>query len=197
LSRILTVAALAVIGLLWVRLLIVQPRAGRPGPYTQNMQRSPLAGEKLAEVTGQAERLAEAARRGERQSAILQLTAGEINSLLMEEPGLRGVLEEARVSAPEVRFQPGRIITTATVEAAGAPVRVTAEGRLAARGGMLLYSSDRVRVAGLPAPRAIREAVETRIQDAFRRVERQAKARVDRVSISRDQITLHLSSRPE
>jgi hypothetical protein len=198
-GRLITLAVLAVIGLLWIRLLVVQPRAGSEDVrrYPLQSAQTPIAQRKLQQITGEANRLTDAARRGEVRSAVLRLSAGEINAILSEQPEVIGVTEESRVRAAEVRLQPGRIITTATIEAAGAPIRVTAEGQLSARGGLLLYAPETVRVAGLPAPRPIRDAVQTRIQEAFRRVEQQARARVNRVVVGRDQITLHLSSQPQ
>jgi hypothetical protein len=194
-GQVVTVAALSAIGLLWLRLLFVQPPAGDAYDRRDPTQ-TRVARHKMDEVSVEASRLAAAARRGESRSTVLLLSAEEINALLATQPEVRGVLDDARISEPEVRLQHGRVITSATVIAGGTPVRLTAEGTLAARGGMLIYASDTVRVAGVPAPARVRAAVETRIAEAFHRVEQQAHARVDRVIVDRDRIKLYLSSEP-
>ena len=76
-------------------------------------------------------------------------------------------------------------------------VPVTAEGTLTARGGALLYASDRVRLAGVPTTGSVRETVDSRIQEAFRRLQQRTHARVGRVTVGRDRITLYLRSRSE
>jgi hypothetical protein len=194
-GQVITVVALAVIGLLWLRLLLVHPPTGDAWERRDPRQ-TRVAQRKMDEVTGTASRLAAAARRGESRSTVLQLSADEINALLATQPEVRGVLDDAKISDPEVRLEPNRVITRATVVAGGTPVALTAAGTLTARSGMLIYTSDSVRVAGVPAPSRVRAAVETRIAEAFHQVEQQAHARVDRVSVVRDRITLHLSSEP-
>ena len=80
--------------------------------------------------------------------------------------------------------------------ASPSPSRAHTEGELAARHGMLLYASDSVRVAGVPASPAVRAAVDARIQAVFGQIQQRVRARVDRVTIGRSRITLYLSSRP-
>jgi hypothetical protein len=195
-GRLVTLAGLVLIGLLWARLLIVQPRA-EEGGEPSDPRRAQLAQRKLTELSGALSRLSNAARHSEARSTTVQFSTAEINAMLSEEPEVRGALEEARISSPEVRLQRGRVITTATVERGSVAVPITAEGELSARGGMLLYASDRVRVAGIPTTGSVRDAIDSRIQDAFRHLEQQVHARVDRVTVGRDRITLSLSSRPE
>lgn len=194
-GRLATVAALVLIGLLWLRLLLVQPHVDETGGRIDPRQ-AQRAQRKLDEVSGEARRLAEAARRGESRATILFLSAEEINALLTAQPEVRGVLARSRIRDPEVRLRSGRVITTATIQTAGLPARVTADGQLEARSGMLLYASESVHVAGVPAPAPLRAAVDARIQEAFRRVQHEAHARVDRVTVGPNRITLYLSSRP-
>lgn len=190
-----TLAALVVVGALWARLLLVQPRAEEAFAPVDSPQ-ARAARQKLDEVSGAVSQLKAAAKRGETQTTILRLSDSDINSMLATQPEVIGALEDARVRDPLVRIEEGRIVTTATVEKGQMPVSLRAEGHLAARSGMLLYASRSVRVGGLPAPAAIRAAVDSRIQAAFRQFERQSQARVDRVTVTDDRITLHLSSRP-
>ena len=196
LGRVVTVGALAVIGLLWARLFFIHPQAeGLLEPADPGQAQ--LAQRKLGELSSAVSRLDTAARRGEAQSTTLQFSAAEINAMLAAEPELQGALAEARITSPEVQLRPGRVITTARIEKATVTVPVTAEGELLARGGMLLYASDSVRVAGVPASASVRAAIDTHIQEAFRRLEQRVHARVDRVTLGRSRMTLSLSSRPE
>jgi hypothetical protein len=195
-GRVATIVALGVIGLLWLRLLVVQPRADQSyAPI--NSRQARLAREKRSELTGALGRLADAARKGEARSTVLRLSSADLNAILTAQPEVQDALAEARVRDFQVRIETGRVITSATVEKAGVPILVTAEGQLGAREGMLLYASDSVRVHGLPAPAPIRRAVDGRIQEAFRQLEEKAGARVDRVTVGRDRIALHLSSAPD
>ncbi len=195
-GRAFTLTALGIVGLLWVRLLVVQPRAqDMDAPADLDQKR--IAARKLTEVNGTIGRLARASRKGEARAAVLRLSAGDINALLVAEPEVRGALEEARIHDPRVELQEGQVVTTATVERAGLPFTLTAQGRLAAHGGALIYASDSVRVRGVPAPAAIRDAVDARIQAAFRQLEEKAGARVDHVTVGSGQITLRLTSAPE
>ena len=196
LGRVVTVGALAVIGLLWARLFFIHPQAeGLLEPADPGQAQ--LAQRKLGELSSAVSRLDAAARRGEAQSTTLQFSTAEINAMLAAEPELQGALAEARITSPEVQLRPGRVITTARIEKATVTVPVTAEGELLARGGMLLYASDSVRVAGVPASASVRAAIDTHIQEAFRRLEQRVHARVDRVTLGRSRMTLSLSSRPE
>jgi len=191
-----TVGALVVIGLLWGRLFFIQPKAeGLLEPA--DSRQTQIVERKLGELSSAVDRLSEAARHGKAQSTTLQFSAAEINAMLAAEPELQGALAEARITSPEVQLRPGRVITTARIEKATVTVPVTAEGELLARGGMLLYASDSVRVAGVPASASVRAAIDTHIQEAFRRLEQRVHARVDRVTLGRSRMTLSLSSRPE
>jgi hypothetical protein len=195
-GRVATVAALAVIGLLWARLLIVQPHA-EVGGEPADPQRAQLAQRKLTELSGALNRLSDTARHGATGVTTVQFSTAEINAMLTEDLEVRGALEDARISSPEVRLQRGRVITTATVERGSVAVPITAEGELAVRSGMLLYASDRVRLAGVPTTGSVRDAIDGRIQEAFRRLEQRTHARVNRVTVGPDRITLYLSSRGE
>jgi hypothetical protein len=191
-----TVGALVLLVLLWARLFFIQPRAeGLLEPA--DPRQTQIAERKRSELSGAVQRLSAAARHGEARSTNLQFSAAEINAMLAAEPDVQDALAEARISAPEIRFQPGRVITTASVEKATVPVPITAEGELSARGGLLLYASTSVRVAGTPASPPVRAAVDARIQAAFHHVEQQLHARVDRVTLAHNRMTLSLSSRPE
>jgi hypothetical protein len=195
LGRAITVGALAVIGLLWLRLLVVHPHASDPAwvdpRQQQQMQR------KLTEISGAVDQLQQASQRGETRHTVVHLTAGDVNAMLAAQPEVRTALEVARVHDPHVRLEKGRVITTATVERRGVPLPVQAEGRLAARDGLLLYASESVRVGGMTAHVAIRRTVDARVQDAFRRLEEKTNAHIDRVTVGPDLITLSLTSEPE
>jgi hypothetical protein len=194
-GRVVTVGVLVLVGLLWARLFFIQPRAeGLVEPA--DPRQTQIAERKLTELSGAVHRLSAAARHGEARSTTLQFSAAEINAMLAAEPDVQGALAEARISAPEIRFQPGRVITTASVEKATVTVPITAVGELSARGGILLYASDSVRVAGTPASPSVRAAVDARIQEAFHHIEQQLHARVDRVAIGHNRMTLSLSNRP-
>jgi hypothetical protein len=195
-ARVVTVAALVVTGLLWARLLVVHPRA-EDGGEPSDPQRAQLAQHKLTELSGALNRLSDAAHHGKASATTVQFSAAEINAMLVEDSEVRGALEDARISSPEVRLQPGRVITTATIERRSVAVPITAEGELTARSGILLYASDRVRLAGVPTTGSVRDSIDGRIQEAFRRLEQRTHARVDRVTVGRDRITLYLSSRAE
>jgi hypothetical protein len=195
-GRVVTLAALVLIGLLWARLLLVQPRAD-VGGAPNDPRRAQLAQRKLTEISGALDRLSAAAHKGQTGATTVQFSTAEINALLTDDPEVSGALEDARISSPEVRLQNGRVITTAMVERGSVGVPIAAEGELAARGGMLLYASDRVRVAGVPATGAIRDTIDSRLQEAFRHLERRTHARVDRATVGRDRITLYLSRREE
>jgi hypothetical protein len=195
-GRAVTVGVLVLVGLLWARLFFIQPKAeGLIEPADPGQTQ--IAERKQSELSSAVRRLSEAARRGEARSSTLQFSAAEVNAMLATEPGVQDSLAEARISAPEVRFRPGRVITSARVEKATVTIPVTAEGELSARGGMLLYASDSVRVAGAPASPSVRAAVDARIQAAFHQIEQQLHARVDRVTLGRNRMTLTLSSQPE
>jgi hypothetical protein len=190
-----TVGVLVLVGLLWARLFFIQPKAeGLIEPA--NPRQTEIAERKLTEISGAVNRLSDAAQHGEVRSTPFQFSAAEINAMLAAQPDVQDALAEARISSPEIRFRPGRVITTARVEKATVTIPVTAEGELSARGGMLLYASDSVRLAGAPASPSVRAAVDARIQAAFHPIEQQLHARVDRVTISRNRMTLYLSSRP-
>jgi hypothetical protein len=191
-GRVVTLTALALIGLLWARLFLVQPHADGGGD-SLDPRRAQLAQRKLTEVSGALDRLSDATHRGEAGAATVQFSTAEINAILTDDPEVRGALEDARISSPEVRLQHGRVITTAMVERGSVAVPIAAEGELAARGGILLYASDRVRVAGVPTTGSVRDTIDNRLQEAFRRLEQRAHARVDRVAVGRDRITLYLS----
>ena len=195
-GRVVTMGILVLVGLLWARLFLLRPLA-EEGGAASDPRRAQLAERKLTELSGALDRISDAARHGKSGSTVVQFSTAEINAMLAEEPDVQGALEDARISTPEVRLQGGRIITTASVERGSVPVPITAEGELSARGGMLLYASDRVRVAGFPTTGSVRDAIDSRIQEAFRRLEQRAHARIDRVTVGRDRITLYLSSRPE
>jgi hypothetical protein len=195
LGRALTLATLTVIGVLWARVLFVQPHAEEGfGPV--DSQQAEAGQQKLAEVSGAVSQLKAASQRGETRTRVLRLSDSDINAMLTAQPEVLGALEDARVRDLLIRIQDGRIITTATVDKGQVPFNLRAEGHVAARGGMLLYASTSVRVGGLPAPAGIRDAVDAQIQSAFRQFERQAQARVDRVTVKDDRLTLHLRSRP-
>jgi hypothetical protein len=195
-GRVVTVGGLVVSGLLWARLFFIQPKAeGLVEPA--DPRQIQIAERKRGELSSAVNRLSAAARHGEARSTTLRFSAAEINAMLATEPDVQGALAAARISDPEIRFRLGRVITTASVEKATVTIPVTAEGVLSARGGMLLYASDSVRVAGAPASPSVRAAVDARIQTAFHHIEQQLHARVDRVTIGRNRMTLSLSSRPE
>lgn len=195
-GQIATLAVLAVVGVLWARLILVHPRAEEAFLPADTPQ-SRIARQKLSEVSGAVTQLRAASQRGETRTRILRLSDSDINGMLAAQPEVVGALEDSRVRDLLIRIDEGRIITTATVEKGQIPVNLRAVGHLAARSGMLLYASRSVRVGGLPAPAAIRTAMDARVQAAFRQFERQSQARVDRVTVSEDRITLYLSSRPE
>jgi len=194
-GRVVTVAVLILIGLLWARLFVIHPRA--EFGTASAPQRAQLAQRKLTELSGALSQLSDASHRGKSGATTVQFSAAEINAILAEDPELRGAFEDARISPPEVRLQQGRVITTATIERNTVEVPVTAEGTLTARGGALLYASDRVRLAGVPTTGSVRETVDSRIQEAFRRLQQRTHARVGRVTVGRDRITLYLRSRSE
>jgi hypothetical protein len=195
-GQIATVAALALIGVLWARLLLVHPEAEEVF-HPADAARVQIAQRKLDEVSGAVNQLKAASQRGEKRTRVLRLSDADINGMLAAQPEVLGALEDAQVRDLLVRIEDGRIITIATVQKGQMPVSLRADGYLAARSGMLLYASSDVRIGGLPAPETIRTAVDTRIQAAFRQFEQQSQARVDRVSVTGDRITLRLSSRPE
>jgi hypothetical protein len=195
-GRVVTLAALALIGLLWARLFLVQPRAGVGGDSI-DPRRAQLAQRKLTEISGALDRLSAAGHRGKTGATTVQFSTAEINALLTDDPEVSGALEDARISSPEVRLRPGRVITTAMVERGSVAVPIAAEGGLAARGGMLLYASDRVRVAGVPTTGSVRDTIDSRLQEAFGRLQQRTHARVDRVTVGPDRITLYLSRREE
>jgi hypothetical protein len=194
-GHVVTIGALALIGLLWLRLFFIQPKAEGLFEPADSRQ-TQIAERKLDELSSAVDRLSDAARHGKARSTTLQFSAAEINAMLAAEPELQGALAESRITSPEVHLQNGRVITTARVEKASVTVPVTAEGELAARQGMLLYASDTVRVAGVPASPSVRAAVDARIQAVFGQIQQRVRARVDRVTVGRSRITLYLSSRP-
>jgi hypothetical protein len=191
-----TVGALVLIGLLWARLFFVQPRAEGLFEPADSRQ-TQIAERKLGELSSAVERLSDAARHGKASSTTVQFSAAEINAMIAAEPDVQGALSESRISSPEVRLENGRIVTAARVEKGTIAVPVTAEGELAARQGMLLYASDKVRVAGVPATPSVQAAVDGRIQAVFGQIQQRVRARVDRVAVGRNGITLYLSSRAE
>lgn len=196
LAQSLTVGALMLIGLLWLRLFFVQPKA--EGLYEPaDSRQSQIAERKLGELSSAVDRLSEATRHGKALTTTVQFSAAEINAMLAAEPELQGALAEARITSPEVRLASGRVITTARIEKATLTVPVTAKGELAVRQGMLLYASHSVQVAGVPASPAVRTAVDARIQAVFGQLEQQLHARVDRVAIGPNRLTLTLSRLPD
>lgn len=178
----LTVVTLVVVGLLWARTLVVQPKAETPPPLPRAAKSPPV--ESVA-------RLAQAQRGGNR-ARVLRFSAGDINELLTSRPEAQQALEDAGVERLRIAIRDKKIVTTATVRKAGIAVGLAAEGQLLAQDGMLLYVSDQIRVGRVPAPAALRDSLDLHIQDAFRRFEQRAGGRIERVTVADDRITLHL-----
>jgi hypothetical protein len=113
------------------------------------------------------------------------ITDGELNEMVTSLPEVRMALEKQHINAPEIRFEPDRLVANARVPVyGGVEARVSLAGRVRAQDGKLVYETESVSIGSFPAPGPVRDELDKQIKKAVEGLDKSLKGRVEEVTLS-------------
>ena len=122
-----------------------------------------------------------------------RVTQKEVNDLLIGLPEVRKTLSQQKIAAPELTFQPDRIVASARVPVYhGVQASVSAVGKVWAEDGHLAYRTEGVYLGDLPAPRRVRRELDRALRGSIQELNRKLGARIETVQVTDGELVVRV-----